>query len=125
MPVRRADTPTANSSRRLGRSPNALKLSVIDCGPVNLAGRRVYTRPPTLWGLNPVGAHLINPAHGYLVPDRRGDGAARAPRANVPTCPSPDGLIIIVIVVPRSRVVAEMKPYARRNGHADARTMVA
>ena len=37
----------------------------------------------------------------------------------------PDGLIIIIIVVPRSRVVAEMKPYARRNVHADARTMVA
>ena len=37
----------------------------------------------------------------------------------------PDGLIIIIIVVPRSRVVAEMKPYARRNVHPDARTMVA
>ena len=37
----------------------------------------------------------------------------------------PDGLIIIIIVVPRSRVVAEMKPYARRNVHAEARTMVA
>ena len=38
-------------------------------------------------------------------------------------CPSLDGLIII-IVVPRSRVVAEIKPYAWGDVHGYAGTMV-
>jgi hypothetical protein len=56
-------------------------------------------------------------------PQRSGAYAAHLVHGAAAICA--DGLIIIIIVMPRSRMVSEMKPHAWADVHRYARAMVA